>query len=293
MFEGFQRRFVDTDDGKIFCRYAGDGFPLLLLHGYPQTHLLWHNTAPTLARDFTVIAPNLRGYGDSMAPPSTPNHAPYSKRAMATDMIRLMDDFGFNQFFIAGHDRGGRVAHRLARDHRKRVRALAVLDICPTLDMYEATDMGFAGAYFHWFFLTQPADLPERMIAADPRAWVNHCLQSWSGGFDFGELEECYLESFQEPQRIHASCEDYRAAATIDLQHDRADRHSPIDIPLHVLWGERGVVGRKFHPLKIWACYTTAPVTGRALPCGHFIPEEKPEATIAELRKFFSAFISP
>ena len=293
MFESFQHRFVDTGEGKIFCRHAGQGFPLLLLHGYPQTHLIWHKTAPALARDFTVIVPDLRGYGDSMTPPSTLDHAPYSKRTMATDMVRLMDDFGFNNFFIAGHDRGGRVAHRLARDHRDRVRAMAVLDICPTLDMYEATDMDFATAYFHWFFLTQPPDIPERMIASDPRAWMKLCLQNWSDGFDFGELEDLYLESFQKPECIHASCEDYRAAATVDLEHDRADRHKPVDIPLHVLWGEHGVVERNFHPLKVWAHYTTRPVTGGAMPCGHFIPEENPEATVAELREFFGLVVSP
>lgn len=289
MFEGFERLFVDVGEGKIFCLRAGAGFPLLLLHGYPQTHLMWHKTAPGLARDFTVVVADLRGYGASMAPPSAPDHSPYSKRAMADDMVRLMDDLGFDSFFIAGHDRGGRVAHRLARDRRDRVRAMAVLDICPTLDMYEATDMDFASAYFHWFFLTQPPDIPERMIGSDPRAWMKLCLQNWSDASDFGPLEDMYSDSFRHPERIRASCEDYRASATIDLEHDRADRHRPVDIPLHVLWGERGVVGRKFHPLKIWQRYTTAPVTGRGLPCGHFVPEECPEETVAELKGFFSA----
>ncbi len=289
MFEGFRKRFVDVAEGEIFCRSAGDGPPLLLLHGYPQTHLMWHKTAPELARDFTVVAPDLRGYGDSMAPASTPDHSPYSKRAMANDMVQLMDGLGFGSFFIAGHDRGGRVAHRLVRDHRDRVRAVAVLDICPTLDMYEATDMDFAAAYFHWFFLTQPPDIPERMIFSDPEAWINLCLQNWSDGHDFGAMKGEYLKFFRKLERIRASCEDYRASATIDLKHDRADRNAPVDIPLHILWGERGVVGRKFHPLKIWERYTTAPVTGRAMPCGHFIPEEDPEGTVAELKGFFES----
>lgn len=231
MFDGFKRQFVNVDEGKILCLSAGDGFPLLLLHGYPQTHLMWHKTAPELARDFTVIIPDLRGYGDSMAPPSTPDHFSYSKRAMADDMVQLMDSLGFEKFFIAGHDRGGRVAHRLAKDHRDHVKALTVLDICPTLDMYEAADMDFASAYFHWFFLIQPPDVPERMIATDPGAWVRMCLQNWSGGFDFGQMEEMYVNSFSCPEHIHASCEDYRASATIDLEHDRADRHKPMDIP--------------------------------------------------------------
>lgn len=286
-FKGFREHFIEAPEGGIFFRIAGDGPPLLLLHGYPQTGLMWHKTAPELARDFTVVVPDLRGYGKSMAPPSVPGHVSYSKRAMAGDMVRLMDSLGFERFFIAGHDRGGRVAHRLARDRRDRVSALAVLDICPTLDMYEAADMDFALAYFHWFFLTQSPGIPERMIASDPEAWMDLCLQNWSGGHDFGLMKDKYLKFFRDPERIRASCEDYRASATIDLEHDRADRDSPVDIPLHVLWGERGVVGRMFEPLKAWERYTTATVTGRAMPCGHFIPEEDPEGTVEELKGFF------
>ncbi len=286
-FEGFSERKVEVPGGGIFCRISGRGSPLLLLHGYPQTGLMWHKTAPALAEIFTVIVPDLRGYGESMAPPSEPGHGSYSKRVMAADIAALMDELGFGKFFVAGHDRGGRVAHRLARDFRDRVSALALLDICPTLDMYEAADMEFATVYFHWFFLTQPPGVPERMIEANPGAWLDLCLQNWSGGHDFGAMRDEYLNFFRDPERVRASCEDYRASATIDLEHDRADRDKPVDIPLHVLWGERGFVGRKFRPLEVWKRYTTGAVTGRAMPCGHFIPEEEPEGTIEELKGFF------
>ncbi len=293
MFEGFASERVEVSDGKMFCRIRGDGPPLLLIHGHPQTHVMWHKTAPALAEHFTVIAADIRGCGDSMVPPSDETHYPYSKRQMAIDMVEMMEALGHPRFFVAGHDRGGRVAHRLIRDHRDRVPACSVLDICPTLDMYEDTDQDFATAYFHWFFLIQPYDLPERMILADPRAWMDACLQKWSGGFVFGEAEEAYLAAFAPPEKVHATCEDYRAASTIDLVHDREDRGTPVDIPLHVLWGERGVVGRKWDPVSVWQRYTTAEVTGKAMPTGHFIPEEDPNGTIAELLDFFTRHPEP
>ena len=249
--QNFKEHFVSTPLGKIFCRTHGIGPPLLLLHGYPQTHLIWHKTAPSLSEHFTVIAADLRGYGDSMAPASDDKHQMYSKRSMAEDMIHVMDYFSIDEFFVAGHDRGGRVAHRLAKDYRKRVKGISVLDICPTLDMYEATDMKFAQSYFHWFFLIQPKGLPEKMIESDPKKWIDHCLNKWSGGHQFGEIENAYLTAFQNPQRIHASCEDYRAAASIDLEHDRSDRNQLLDIPIQVLWGSKGVVGRQFKPLEL------------------------------------------
>ena len=293
MFEQFQDRFVDVSDGQMFCRIGGDGPPLLLIHGYPQTHVMWYLCAGRLAEHFTVIAADIRGYGQSLIAPRNdsgdPAHNAYSKRKMAQDMVEMMAALGHDRFFVAGHDRGGRVAHRMARDHRKAVAALSVLDICPTLDMYEATDMDFATAYFHWYFLIQPYDLPERMIMDDPRAWMDACLQKWSGGHTFGEAEEAYIAAFQQPDRIHASCEDYRAAATIDLDHDRADRDAKLDIPIHVLWGGNGVVGRKFDVLDVWQRYSTLPVTGRAMPTGHFIPEEDPDGTVDELIRFFGA----
>lgn len=289
MFDGFDARFVDVTDGKIFCRIGGEGPPLLLLHGNPQTHVMWHKCAAELAKDFHLIIADIRGYGDSLLVESDPEHFNYSKRKMAQDMAELMTALGHETFFVAGHDRGGRVAHRLARDHRGRVLALSVLDISPTLDMYEGTDMDFATAYFHWYFLIQPYDLPERMIMQDPRKWMDACLQKWSGGHEFGEAEEAYLKAFDNPDRIHACCEDYRASATIDLDHDRADRSDKLDIPIHALWGEKGVVGRKFKPLELWQNYTLGHVTGCAMPTGHFIPEEDPEGTIRELKTFFAA----
>jgi haloacetate dehalogenase len=249
---------------------------------------MWHTTAPALAEDFKVITADIRGYGDSMTPPSDDTHYPYSKRQMAIDMVEMMKALGHERFFVAGHDRGARVTHRMARDHRGKIAAAAVLDICPTLDMYEYTNMDFAAAYFHWFFLIQPYPLPESMILSDPHKWMNFCLQKWSGGNEFGEVEQAYLKAFSSPDKVHASCEDYRAAATIDLEHDREDRDRPVDIPLHVLWGERGVVGRIWNPIEVWQKYTTGMVTGKAMATGHFVPEEDPEDTIAELRQFFS-----
>ena len=246
-----------------------------------------HKTAPELAKNFTIIAADLRGYGSSMVLPSDPNHTTYSKREMANAMIQLMNKLGYDKFFVAGHDRGGRVAHRLARDHRQRVIAMSILDICPTLDMYEATDMEFARSYFHWYFLIQPRGLPEKMIENDPRAWVDSCLQKWSGGHEFGLAEDAYLAAFSQPERIHASCEDYRAAAGIDLEHDRADRDQLLNIPIQVMWGKNGVIGRKFSPIKVWQAYTTEKVSGCAMPTGHFIPEEDPKGVITKLINFF------
>ena len=222
-----------------------------------------------------------------MVPVSDENHEAYSKRSMAQDMIYVMDFFNFDDFFVAGHDRGGRVAHRMAKDYRDRVKAISVLDICPTLDMYEATDMKFAQSYFHWFFLIQPKGLPEKMIESDPKKWMDQCLNKWSGGHQFGKIEEAYLKSFKQPKRIHASCEDYRAAASIDLEHDRLDRDQLLEIPIQILWGAKGVVGKQFKPKEIWQQYCSYKVVGRSLDSGHFIPEEKPLDTIKELTNFF------
>ena len=285
--QNFKEHYISTPLGEIFCRCYGNGTPLLLLHGYPQTHLMWHKTAPSLSDNFTVITADLRGYGDSMVPVSDENHEAYSKRSMAQDMIYVMDFFNFDEFLVAGHDRGGRVAHRMAKDYRDRVKAISVLDICPTLDMYEATDMKFAQSYFHWFFLIQPKGLPEKMIESDPKKWMDQCLNKWSGGHQFGKIEEDYLKSFKQPERIHATCEDYRAAATIDLEHDRLDRDQLLEIPIQVLWGAKGVVGKQFKPKEIWQKYSSYNVGGCAIDSGHFIPEEKPLDTIKELTNFF------
>ena len=287
MFNGFIKKFVKIKKGKIFCRVGGKGIPLLLLHGYPQTHLIWHKTAPELAKNFTVVVADLRGYGSSFVLPGDKKHINYSKREMALDMIQLMRKLGYKKFFVSGHDRGGRVAHRMARNHRKNVIAISVLDICPTLDMYEKTNMNFATSYFHWYFLIQPKWLPEKMIKSDPRKWMKSCLDKWTGKNKFGKVEEDYLKSFKQMKRIHATCEDYRASATIDLEHDRKDREKKLNIPIQVLWGKKGVIGKQFKPLTIWQKYTNKKVFGIGINSGHFIPEENPKETIKQLKKFF------
>tara|TARA_Y100000590_G_scaffold147539_1_gene169385 strand:+ start:721 stop:1596 length:876 start_codon:yes stop_codon:yes gene_type:complete len=291
MFKGFQKKYVKVKKGKIFCRIKGNGLPLLLLHGYPQSHLMWHKTAPELSKYFTVIAADLRGYGSSLVLNSDDKHINYSKREMANDMAQLMDKLGYKRFFVAGHDRGGRVAHRLARDHRKKVIAISVLDICPTLDMYQKTNKEFAKAYFHWFFLIQPKWLPERMIKSDPRKWMKNCLDKWSGNHKFGKIEKGYLRSFKQMKRIHASCEDYRASATIDLEHDKKDQSKKLNIPIQVLWGKKGVIEKQYKPLTVWQKYTTKKISGLAMNTGHFIPEEDPKGTIKKLKNFFYEYI--
>jgi haloacetate dehalogenase len=246
--------------------------------------------APALARDFTVVCADLRGYGDSAKPASGPPHDAYAKRTMAADMVALMQALGYARFRLAGHDRGARVAHRLCLDHPDAVERCAVLDICPTRIMYERTDQAFATAYYHWFFLIQPFDLPERLIGADPAYFLERKLTGWSAGrrefFHPLALAE-YQRCFADPATIHASCEDYRAAATIDLAHDRADAHLRVRCPLLVLWGRRGVVNRMFRPLEDWRS-VAGDVGGEALDTGHFVAEEAPDATIAHFRSFFA-----
>jgi haloacetate dehalogenase len=265
--------------------------PLLLLHGFPQTHAMWHKVAERLQRNFTLVIPDLRGYGDSDKPDSPPDHSAYSKRTMALDVLTLMRGFGFEEFLVCGHDRGGRVAHRLALDHPQTVRRLALLDISPTLSMYERTTMEFARAYYHWFFLIQPEPLPETLIGAAPSFYLRTKLGGWGSEglapFDARALAE-YERCFAQPGAVHAMCEDYRAAATIDLEHDRADSARLIDCRTHVLWGERGVVQRLFTPLEDWQAKCAHEVTGRALPTGHYIAEEAPELLAAELEAFFA-----
>lgn len=288
LFPGFESRRVRTAGAEVHLVAGGSGPPLLLLHGYPQTHAMWHKVAPRLAATHTVVCADLRGYGDSSKPAADQTHAAYSKRAMAQDMVEVMDALGFDRFGVAGHDRGGRVAHRLARDHRRRISRLAVLDISPTLTMYSRTDKAFASAYYHWFFLIQPFDLPERLIGADPVYYLRRKIGAWSGKgahFDPAALAE-YERCFRNPETIHATCEDYRAAASIDLEHDQADLHARLDCPVLVLWGEKGVIHRLFRPIEDWQEVATD-VRGRALPCGHFLAEEAPEETCGELAAFF------
>lgn len=288
LFPGFRLEDVKTSGTTIRLRTGGSGPALLLLHGYPQTHALWHKVAPRLAQRYTVVAADLRGYGDSGKPETTADHAPYSKRAMAQDMAEVMTALGHERFFLAGHDRGGRVAHRLALDHADRVRKLAVLDIAPTREMYRDTTDAFARAYWHWFFLITPAPFPERMIGSDPDAyWLKKCGSGAAGLTPFAPaaLAE-YLRCFRDPAVIHASCEDYRAAATIDIAHDDADGDRKVTCPVRVLWGQHGVIASCFDALALWR-ERALDVSGRALPGGHYLAEELPEEVAGELEAFF------
>jgi haloacetate dehalogenase len=292
LFPGFAERRIATAGAEIHCVVGGSGPPLLMLHGYPQTHAMWHRVAPELAERFTVVCADLRGYGDSSKPASDATHTPYSKRAMARDMVEVMRSLGHERFRLVGHDRGGRVAHRLCVDHSDAVERVAVLDISPTRIMYGRTNQAFATAYYHWFFLIQPFDLPERMIGADPGYYLRRKLGGWGSNvsvFDaraFAEYERC----FADPRTIHATCEDYRAAASIDLVHDEEDVAAGRKLrgPLLVLWGDKGVVQRLYAPLADWA-EVADDVRGRSLPCGHYLAEELPDATLAELRGFLAA----
>ncbi|WP_119168917.1 alpha/beta fold hydrolase [Algihabitans albus] len=289
MFEGFEAFDIDTGDAVIHGVTGGQGPPLLLLHGYPQTHAMWHKVAPSLAARFRVVAADLRGYGRSSKPPSVPDHATYSKRAMAADMATVMRALGHERFLLAGHDRGARVAHRLALDHPERVERLAVLDIAPTREMYAGTTEGFARAYWHWFMLIQPAPLPERMIAADPEAfWRKKCGSGPAGLTVFAaEALEDYLAAFRDPATIHASCEDYRAAAGLDIAHDDADGGLKLSCPLLALWAEKGAIAAHFDCLALWRL-RAEDVRGEALPGGHYLAEELPELVADRLMQFFS-----
>ena len=288
LFPGFTTHRIGTSGTEIRCVVGGNGPPLLLLHGYPQTHAMWHRVAPVLAHDYTVVCPDLRGYGDSGKPESDATHAAYSKRAMAADMVELMRDLGFTRFRLVGHDRGARVSHRLCVDHPDAVSKVALLDISPTRTMYLATDLAFATAYYHWFFLIQPFDLPERLIGADPIYYLHRKLGGWGSSFEhfdpraLAEYERC----FANPATIHATCEDYRASASIDLEHDASNDVNRVACPMLVLWGERGVVHRLFKPLDDWRAVAND-VRGRALPAGHYLAEEVPDETLAELTAFF------
>ena len=285
LFPGFESRRIRASGATIHVKVGGDGPPLLLLHGYPQTHAMWHKVAPALARDYTVVCADLRGYGDSSKPRGVPGHANYSKRALALDMVEVMEALGFVQFHLVGHDRGGRVAHRLARDHGKRVRTLTVLDISPTLKMYESTNMQFAKAYYHWFFLIQEAPLPEKMLKGVGPGYILMRLGRGKSGIKV--FDKRALAEYQRCFDPHSTCEDYRAAATIDLVHDRKSR-GKIAMPVLALWGRQGVIAALFNCLADWR-EVAADVRGRALQCGHFIPEEKPKELVDELRGFLKA----
>ena len=294
-FDGFEQRRFNVNGVQIFARIGGpaDAPPLLMLHGFPQTHAIWHRVVRALQGRFRFVLPDLRGYGDSAKPAGAPDHANYSKRAMAQDLAELMTQLGHERFGLVGHDRGGRVAHRLALDFAARVTRLCLLDIAPTLDMYAATDMRFASLYYHWFHLIQPAPLPERMLGGDPTFYLHWALGGWgSKGTAYIEPEAMaeYERCFCTPEAIHGACEDYRASAGIDLTHDRASRAAGEQIACDtlVLWGERGVVHRLFEPLALWRAQCAAQVSGEVLPAGHFIPEELPALTAAHLLRFFA-----
>jgi len=321
-FEDFETRHFDVNGTTIFARVShgavGHRPTLLLLHGFPQSHVMWHRVAQKLVNHFYLVMPDLRGYGDSGKPPDSDKHSNYSKRSMDQDMISIMGALGVAQFGVVGHDRGGRVAHRLALDHPARVSQLCLIDIAPTLDMYDGNwgrspgppdgaapvaagaanrYFQFAQAYYHWFHLIQPAPLPEQMIGATPAAalaYLHHKLGGWgTGGMEhieaaaLAEYERCFIQ----PETIHAMCEDYRASASIDLEHDRSSRAAgqKIACDTRVLWGERGVVHRLFDPLALWQAQCSGKVSGMTLPAGHFIPEELPAETAAELLTFFIA----
>jgi len=292
LFPGFQHRLIDVGGGiEIAATIGGSGPPLLLLHGHPQTRAIWHRVAPVLAGLFTLVAADLRGYGDSSKPVGTSDHGNYSKRAMAADQVALMRLLGFDRFRVLAHDRGARVAHRLAADHPEAVSHIVLLDIAPTLAMYEQTSEGFARAYWHWFFLIQPAPLPERLIEADPAAYLRDVMGRRSAGlapFDPRALAE-YTRCLALRGSAHGLCEDYRAAAGIDLMHDRSDRDAGrmLPMPLLALWGEEGVVHRCFKPLDEWR-RVASDAEGEALPCGHYIAEEAPEALLARALPFLT-----
>ncbi|WP_312834260.1 alpha/beta hydrolase [Comamonas sp.] len=291
MFERFDTRDVAVNGTVIRCRVGGSGPALLLLHGHPQSHVMWHRVAPTLAEKFTVVCADLRGYGDSARPGASPHHAAYSKRTMAQDMADLMTSLGFQQFRLAAHDRGARVAHRLLLDHPGRVQRAMLLDIAPTLAMYEQTTQAFAKAYWHWFFLIQPAPLPERLIDADPAAYIRDVMGRRHAGlaaFAPEALQE-YLRCIAIPGTATSICEDYRASAGIDLEHDRADREKGHKVlaPLRVLWGAEGAVGRCFPVLDLWREAATD-ISGKALDCGHYIAEEQPAKLLEEMGEFFA-----
>jgi haloacetate dehalogenase len=292
LFPGFERQSIPIDDElQINCLLGGSGPPLLMLHGHPQTHAIWHRVAPRLAEQFTLVMADLRGYGDSSKPRGTEDHTNYSKRVMAGDMLSVMRSQGFDRFDVLAHDRGARVAHRLGADHPAAVRSMVLLDIAPTVAMYEQTNEAFARAYWHWFFLIQPAPLPERLIEADPAAYVTDLMGARGSGlapFDPRALAE-YQRCMALPGAAHGACEDYRAAAGIDLVHDRADRSagSRLTMPLLVLWGEEGIVGRNFNPLMEWR-EVAEDVRGGSLPSGHYIAEEAPDKLLTSALAFLT-----
>ena len=288
-FPGFTQRRIDTSGATINLVVGGSGPPLLLIHGYPQTHVMWRKVAARLAEKFTVVAPDLRGYGDSSKPPAGADFINYSKRALALDQVEVMQVLGFDKFAVAGHDRGARVTHRLLRDHGERITKAALLDIVPTLYRFETIDQKAATGSFHWFFLIQPSPFPERMIAAECEFFLQKMLglSRTAGAHEPAAYAE-YLRCFRDPETIRATCDEYRAGAAIDLTHDRADLSRKVTVPLLILWGSRSGQGSGYDLLKVWRDHATD-VNGHGIDSGHFIPEEKPDEVYRDLRAFFAA----
>ncbi len=290
VFEGFERVRVDTGEAVISAVHGGTGPPVLLLHGFPQTSAMWHRLAPELAHDHTVVAADLRGYGDSSCPPSGADHAGYAFRAMAADQVAVMRSLGHERFAVVGHDRGARVAHRLTLDHPAAVTRLALLDIMPTLHVYGTVDRALATAYYHWFLFIQPEPVPEMLIAGDPIGYLHTLLGGWGSGlgaFAPAALAE-YERAFADPECRHAMLEDYRAGASIDLEHDRADLDRAVEVPTLILWGGRGVVGnRPTDPVTVWRERVADP-RAAVVDAGHFLVEERPEESLAQLRSFLA-----
>lgn len=290
MFDGFEEFNIVTTGTTIHGRWGGEGPPALLLHGIPETHLMWHRVAPQLAEYFTVVATDLRGFGNSGTPSSTPDHAPYSMREIARDQVEVMNTLGFNQFSVVGHDRGARCAYRMALDYPRVVARLAVLDIVPTGDAFRRANKDFSLGFWVWSFLAAPEPVPEQLIAQAPAVIVNHMLDSWSevpGAFP-AEVRAEYIAKFSDPDTTHAICEEYRAAATLDDQHDEADRgRRRIACPVLVLWSHTGAVGSWYQPLEIWRTWADE-VHGGPISAGHFIPEEAPDQTTRHLIGFLA-----
>ncbi len=288
----FKEEKIKSNKIEINFRHGGFGQPLLLIHGYPQTHMMWHKVANELSKYFYVICPDLRGYGKSSKPKGLDDHSNYSKKTMAKDMIELMNHLEFENFYLAGHDRGARVAHRMCLDYEDKILKACIMDITPTYHMFKNTNQSFATGYYHWFFLIQPDGLPEKMIGDDPAYYLKEKLKRWSDKdtpfkdkFDKKAVEE-YIKCYDEAS-IHGSCEDYRAGATIDMIDDEKTRNRKLNTPLLILWGEKGFVNKTYDVIKVWQDYANN-VRGKTLPCGHFLPEEKPHEVIDELKNFFN-----
>tara|TARA_A100001037_G_C15139113_1_gene632722 strand:+ start:2052 stop:2918 length:867 start_codon:yes stop_codon:yes gene_type:complete len=288
MFENFTTHTISTSGAKINAVVGGEGPPLLMLHGFPETHTMWHKVAPELAKDFTLVIPDLRGYGDSEKIGSDPLHYNYSKRAMAQDQVEVMEYLGHSKFFLAGHDRGARVSHRLAKDNQEKVEKIILLDIIPTREMFKQVNQSMATSSYHWFFLIQEEPFPETLIGGSGEYYVKSRLKYINEGCFTAESISEYVRCGTDPGTIHGWCEDYRAGASIDLEHDEEDFANKLRMPLRVLWSSVGHMGRNNDVITVWKDYADN-VSGHSLDCGHFIPEELPNETCAEFREFFKS----